>query len=1251
MHVECCGGHFWLYIVLILGLVTFSGLMSGLTLGLMSLGLVDLEVLQQSGSELDKKHAARILPVMKKPHLLLCTLLIGNALAMEALPIFLDALVPSWAAILLSVTLILLFGEIIPQAVCSRYGLAIGATLAPLVKILVLLFYPIALPISKLLDLVLGASNEPLYRRAELKAFVNMHAKMEGRGGDLTVDETTIISGALELAGKTVADAMTPIHHAFSLSVDTKLDLETMQQLMKRGHSRVPVYHGSPNNIIGLLLVKNLISLHPEDATPIRKVPIRRIPRVQASLPLYDMLNEFQRGHSHMAAVVAPARTHSHANPSAAATTTTVATTTSGTIATITASGSTRATSTTVTVPLGGVTSTTATTVSAGSPITSASSTCVTNTPDFSPFASPPSAFLLSRFAATNTASASASAAAATAAAAAAAAAAAPRGGISRSHHEATNLLSVTGKGVDEGATANDSCCTTNEPTRRQSLEPLLCTGMPWDPVSAAPSQPAVALAPGISTSDLAVPRGHAEGLSGPTIRAQQLTAASVSAALTARQQRDGKRLLLDVHQRQGSRPMAGSGGRKGVFRSSVAAADMAVDVSQLEAAAGVGRKRRRRKDGGEGNGAGNAVTGSDGNGLGFRGEEAEEVRAGVGEERSLIGGGEGPVGQTVDVEAEGRGEEARRAQPGGWQEEEEEEEEGEEEEGEEVVVGIITMEDVIEELLQEEILDETDVNLLMHRCVKVPSSTGHTPGDTSARTSDHAPGYAAECSSGHVTERTGVLGDGRSESLNGRRRYVVTNIRRDKLSKGSEGVPAWNEGWNRDEQQQGSKHAPPISPRVALRSLITTVKHAAVATAAITTITTSASASVSASASGAISASSSGAGSPASAAAAGSAAAAAAASASGAGGTGSGAGAGEHQQRGYKYSASFSRYSEERKAPPPRSLSASSSASSASAPVATSAAEARAAEMGRAGAAEHGRERQRGGGAAGRAVAGSAFSMEEMEREFEEIDEFEAQLSAITSVTRPRVTDTPSLPSSAAPTINPNHTPPSTNIPPPTHTTTVLDPQLISPPPSQPPVPLATPSHRPSIPPLLSHPPSPPSPPLSAPPPLSSAALALVPSAPSAGTTCAPPASTAPPAALPSPEPPFARPFPEPPVLPSSEPPAARPSSEPPAARPSLEPSAARPSHEPSTAQPPLEPSAAYAPLERMGAGRRGTARGRCMGMTRRDRVRDRMRRRACGDWMCGASSSRLPPPPDSTPASTALASLRLLLYAVETA
>ncbi|CAN1272280.1 DUF21 domain-containing protein At2g14520 [Linum perenne] len=301
---SCCGSDFFIHIVIIVLLVLFAGMMSGLTLGLMSMSLVDLEVLAKSGSPHHRKHAEKILPVVRNQHLLLCTLLICNAAAMETLPIFLDGLVTAWGAILISVTLILLFGEIIPQAVCSRYGLAIGATVAPFVRVLVWICSPVAYPIGKLLDYLLGHGHVALFRRAELKTLVNLHGNEAGKGGELTHDETTIIAGALELTEKTAGDAMTPISETFAIDINGKLDRDLMNLILEKGHSRVPVYYEQPTNIIGLVLVKNLLTIHPEDATPVKNVTVRRIPRVQENLPLYDILNEFQKGHSHMAVVL-----------------------------------------------------------------------------------------------------------------------------------------------------------------------------------------------------------------------------------------------------------------------------------------------------------------------------------------------------------------------------------------------------------------------------------------------------------------------------------------------------------------------------------------------------------------------------------------------------------------------------------------------------------------------------------------------------------------------------------------------------------------------------------------------------------------------------------------------------------------------------------------------------------------------------------------------------------------------------------
>ncbi|KAF6145268.1 hypothetical protein GIB67_041463 [Kingdonia uniflora] len=284
-------------------LVLFAGIMSGLTLGLMSLGLVELEILQRSGTPTEKKQAAVIFPVVKKQHQLLVTLLLCNACAMEALPIYLDKIFHPFLAVVLSVTFVLAFGEVIPQAICTRYGLAVGANFVWLVRILMIICYPISYPIGKVLDCVLG-HNDALFRRAQIKALVSIHGKEAGKGGELTHDETTIINGALDLTEKTAEEAMTPIESTFSLDVNSKLDWEAIGKILARGHSRVPVYSGNPKNVIGLLLVKSLLTVRAETETPVSAVSIRRIPRVPADMPLYDILNEFQKGSSHMAAVV-----------------------------------------------------------------------------------------------------------------------------------------------------------------------------------------------------------------------------------------------------------------------------------------------------------------------------------------------------------------------------------------------------------------------------------------------------------------------------------------------------------------------------------------------------------------------------------------------------------------------------------------------------------------------------------------------------------------------------------------------------------------------------------------------------------------------------------------------------------------------------------------------------------------------------------------------------------------------------------
>lgn len=85
--------------------------MSGLTMGLLSLDLTSLKVLQEGGKPHERKHAAKIIPLVERHHLLLVTLLLSNAAAVETMPLCLDRISDPITAILVSVTAVLLFGE------------------------------------------------------------------------------------------------------------------------------------------------------------------------------------------------------------------------------------------------------------------------------------------------------------------------------------------------------------------------------------------------------------------------------------------------------------------------------------------------------------------------------------------------------------------------------------------------------------------------------------------------------------------------------------------------------------------------------------------------------------------------------------------------------------------------------------------------------------------------------------------------------------------------------------------------------------------------------------------------------------------------------------------------------------------------------------------------------------------------------------------------------------------------------------
>ncbi|PIS04698.1 MAG: hypothetical protein COT81_05015 [Candidatus Buchananbacteria bacterium CG10_big_fil_rev_8_21_14_0_10_42_9] len=279
--------------VLIIFLVALSGIFSGLTLGFFSLNKDDLK----RKAELGDKQAQKVYAIRENGNLLLCTLLIGNVAVNSTLSIFLGSLTSGFAAGLIATALIVIFGEIVPQASFSRHALVLGAKLSGLVKLFIIILLPICWPIAWTLNKMLGEEIPTVYSRKEIIKLVEHQEDLFQ--SEIDADEEKIVKGALSFSNRKVKDVMTPKEKMYCISSTQKLTQDIVKKIYATGHSRIPIYDKSPNKIIGMLYVKDLVG------QAVGRKNAGQIARQNAFLvnedrSLDDVLNAFKAKRNHL---------------------------------------------------------------------------------------------------------------------------------------------------------------------------------------------------------------------------------------------------------------------------------------------------------------------------------------------------------------------------------------------------------------------------------------------------------------------------------------------------------------------------------------------------------------------------------------------------------------------------------------------------------------------------------------------------------------------------------------------------------------------------------------------------------------------------------------------------------------------------------------------------------------------------------------------------------------------------------------
>jgi len=296
---------FLLYGGIAAALTVFGGLMAGLTVGMMSLDELELEMKLAIGSVEEREMAERVLPVINRHHLLLVSLLVGNTFAAETLPIMLHQLFSDVIAVTISVTLILIFGEVLPQALCTGPDqLKIASRCVPLVRLVICLSLPVSYPISLMLDRFFieeeGEGTEQL---------INPEPRVSSSSHEDSLNEQQVrmIHAAIQSKRETVATHMIPVERVFSISSKTVLNNNTLLEIRRKGFSRVPVYHDTDTDcFVGILLVKRLLAINANESLNLEnsQIDLRQPVVTSPSESLLNLLDIFEHGRSHMAIVV-----------------------------------------------------------------------------------------------------------------------------------------------------------------------------------------------------------------------------------------------------------------------------------------------------------------------------------------------------------------------------------------------------------------------------------------------------------------------------------------------------------------------------------------------------------------------------------------------------------------------------------------------------------------------------------------------------------------------------------------------------------------------------------------------------------------------------------------------------------------------------------------------------------------------------------------------------------------------------------
>ena len=293
--------------ILLVILVCLSAFFSSAESALLSANKVRLMNLQDEGN----RKAKLVLNLLEEQSKVISTILVGNNVVnIAASSLATKVALDMWGDAGLGLAtgamtlIILIFGEVVPKNIGAINANTWSMVVAPPLKLLSILLTPIVWVLSEISRLAgklsRGEDGDPFITEDELKILVNAGQEE----GILDESETEMINSIFEFDETTVKEIMVPRIDMTAINGEETIE-NILPKIIAAGHSRIPVFENSIDNITGILYVKDLLKNLDEDFSTLKvKELLRSVYYIPENKNVSDLLAEMRQKRVHMAIIL-----------------------------------------------------------------------------------------------------------------------------------------------------------------------------------------------------------------------------------------------------------------------------------------------------------------------------------------------------------------------------------------------------------------------------------------------------------------------------------------------------------------------------------------------------------------------------------------------------------------------------------------------------------------------------------------------------------------------------------------------------------------------------------------------------------------------------------------------------------------------------------------------------------------------------------------------------------------------------------